>query len=75
MEVVGGETSFPDSSTSWLKGTEVSLPFVQMLLTVLVLLILILGVKIGHFYSSFKSGERISTTGEQLWDNDKLPVR
>ena len=54
----------------WLKETEVSLPCVQMLLAVLVLLNLMLGVKIGTFSSSFKREERISTRGESLWDND-----
>ena len=65
---------FPDSSTSWLKEAEVSLPWVQMLSAVPVLLILILSVKIGSFSSSFKSEERISIRGESIWDNDKLPV-
>ena len=64
MEVTGRETSFSDSSTSWLKETEVSLSCVQMLLAVLVLLILILGVKIGIFSLSFKSEEKRSTKGE-----------
>ena len=64
MEVTGRETSFSDSSTSWLKETEVSLSCVQMLLAVLVLLTLILGVKIGIFSLSFKSEEKRSTKGE-----------
>ena len=64
MEVTGRETSFSDSSTSWLKETEVSLSCVQMLLVVLVLLTLILGVKIGIFSLSFKSEEKRSTKGE-----------
>ena len=64
MEVTGRETSFSDSSTSWLKETEVSLSCVQMLLAVLVLLILILDVKIGIFTLSFKSEEKRSTKGE-----------
>ena len=64
MEVTGPETSFSDSSTSWLKETEVSLSCVQMLLAVLVLIILILGVKIGIFSLSFKSEEKRSTKGE-----------
>ena len=64
MEVTGPETSFSDSSTSWLKETEVSLSCVQMLLAVLVLLTLILGVKIGIFSLSFKSEEKRSTKGE-----------
>ena len=72
MEVTGGRsTSFPDSSTSWLKETEVSLPCVQMLSVVQVLLILILGVKIGTFFLSYKSEKRISTREESLWDNDR----
>ena len=64
MEVTGRETSFSDSSTSWLRETEVSLSCVQMLLAVLVLLTLILGVKIGIFSLSFKSEEKRSTKGE-----------
>ena len=64
MEVTGRATSFSDSSTSWLKETEVSLSCVQMLLAVLVLIILILGVKIGIFSLSFKSEEKRSTKGE-----------
>ena len=64
MKVTGRETSFSDSSTSWLKETEVSLSCVQMLLAVLVLLTLILGVKIGIFSLSFKSEEKRSTKGE-----------
>ena len=75
MEVTGEETtSFSDSSTSCLKETEVSLPCVQMLLGALVLVMLILGLKIGTFSSSFKSEERISTRGESLLDKDKLPI-
>ena len=45
-----------------------------MLLAVLVLLISILGVKIGNFSSSFRSKEWISTRGGSIKNNDKLPL-
>ena len=74
MEVTGRETLFSNSSASSHKETEVSLLCVQMLLVVLVLVILISGLRIGTFSSSFKSEERISNKGQSLWDNDKLPL-
>ena len=52
----------------------VSLSRVETLLSVLVLVMLILGLKIATFYSFLKGEERMTTKEESLSADDKLPI-